>query len=78
MNLDFEGDAVGTLDDLICARIVGKYGMESFEISTCTLTYACDEAGEDEDGTKWEFSCDDGASKLVAAGTALLMLAYAM
>ena len=67
----------GTMDDVICAEVSGMTDDgEEWEAMTCTLIYACDESGY-EDGTTWEYDCE-GASKLVAAGTAMLMLAYSM
>ena len=78
VNKEFaEDDIEGTMDDLICAYAFGETDDgEEWEAMTCTLAFACGESGY-EDGSTWQVDCE-GASKLVAAGTAMLMLAYSM
>ena len=69
----------GTMDDIICAYFeVGEGDDEDGEIimDICTFTANCESEGN-EAGEWWYIGCD-GASNLVAAGTAALMLAYAM
>ena len=47
-------------------------------IYTCTFDDACGEYGEEADGSWWKYYCGDNATKLLAAGSATLMLAFAI
>ena len=67
------------MDNILCSEFYEGTKTEEYEmIYTCTFDDACGEYGEEADGSWWKYYCGDNATKLLAAGTATLMLAFAI
>ena len=78
LNLEFaEYGYTGTMDNIVCSEFYEGTQTEEYDmIMTCTFDDACGEYGEESDGSWWKYYCGDNATKLLAAGTATLMLAF--